>query len=230
MKILAVEDDKIIADILKSGLTSESHTVEIAEDGHIGSFLSRSYDYDAIILDHTLPKKSGLDLCKEIRASGKTVPIIFLSVTSDADTKVSALESGADDYMTKPFSLVELNARLRALARRPHEIKKQNILTLGDIVLDKDKQTVFRGKTNIKLTRKEFGVLEYMLRHVDILLSRTSIMEHVWTADSDPFSNTVEAHIRNLRRKLNAGKKPNMITNLQGRGYTLSLPSKERTR
>ena len=125
MKILIVEDDKEIARVVRDGLSSDSHTVEIAEDGNEGGFLARNYEYDLIILDNSLPKKSGLTLCKEIRTGGKPVPIIFLSVNNDTDTKVAALESGADDYMTKPFSMAELRARIKAVARRPKNMAEQ---------------------------------------------------------------------------------------------------------
>jgi DNA-binding response OmpR family regulator len=222
MKILAVEDDRLIGSMIKSGLGRESHIVEIAEDGVAGSFMSRSYDYDVIILDQTLPKKSGLDLCREIRATGKTVPIIFLSVLTDTETKICALECGADDYMTKPFSMNELNARLKAITRRPSQIKKENILTIADVVLNQDKQTVTRGGKLIPLTRKEFGVLEYLMKNPGAILSRTAIMERVWTAEADPFSNTVETHILNIRKKLKTKNKPDLISNIQGRGYMIS--------
>lgn len=221
MKILFVEDDRDVARIVKEGLSSDAFTVEIAEDGNDGSFFARSYEYDVIILDNSLPKKSGLDLCREIRSHGKSVPIIFLSVNNDASTKVAALESGADDYMTKPFSLSELRARIRALVRRPKEIKQQDILKVANVIMDTNKQTVKRGEQNISLTRKEFKILECLMRNYGTVLSRSTIMEHVWTADSDPLSNTVEAHVRNIRRKLNVGCKPDLINNMPGRGYII---------
>ena len=221
MKILFVEDDRDVARIVKEGLSSDAFTVEIAEDGSDGSFFARSYEYDVIILDNSLPKKSGLDLCREIRSHGKSVPIIFLSVNNDASTKVAALESGADDYMTKPFSLSELRARIRALVRRPKEIKQQDILKVANVIMDTNKQTVKRGEQNISLTRKEFKILECLMRNYGTVLSRSTIMEHVWTADSDPLSNTVEAHVRNIRRKLNVGCKPDLINNMPGRGYII---------
>ena len=202
MKILIVEDDKEIARVVRDGLSSDSHTVEIAEDGNEGGFLARNYEYDLIILDNSLPKKSGLTLCKEIRTGGKPVPIIFLSVNNDTDTKVAALESGADDYMTKPFSMAELRARIKAVARRPKNMAEQNLLVVGDVILDIDKQKVTRNGQGVDLTRKEFNVLEYLARNAGTVVSRSAIMEHVWTADSDPFSNTVESHIRNVRKKL----------------------------
>jgi len=221
MKILIVEDDVHTAEMVREGLTADSHTVDIASDGSDGSFLGRSYDYDVVVLDHSLPKKDGLTICSEIRAVGRKTPIIFLSVTDDMETKIAALDRGADDYMTKPFSFSELYARIRALARRPNELLSLPTFQVDDLVLDAKRQSVIRGTNDIRLTRKEFGLLEYFMRHVGVVLSRTLLMEHVWTADSDPFSNTIEAHIRNLRKKINVGGKPNLIVNIPGRGYVI---------
>ena len=223
MKILIVEDDKSVSETLRSGLTAATHNVEVAEDGNDGSFMARSFIYDAIILDYSLPKKDGLAVCREVRALGKTTPIIFLSVTDDPEVKVAAFECGADDYMTKPFSLQELYARLKVLSRRPEKTSSP-VLEIHDLKIDPEKITVTRGGKNIKMTRKEFSMLEYLLRHRGTVVSRALIMEHVWTADSNPFSNTVEAHMRNLRVKLNAGNKPNLIANLTGRGYVIDTP------
>jgi two-component system OmpR family response regulator len=224
MKFLIIEDDKSVAETVREWLTANMHTVEVATDGAEGAFLARSYDYDAIILDYSLPKKDGLVVCNEIRAAGKTSPILFLSATGDTDVKVAALESGADDYLTKPFELSELHARLRALTRRPHELKQPSIC-VGDLVLDTDKHTLTRKDRSIQLTRKEFGLIEYLMRNAGSVMSRALLMEHVWTADSDPFSNTVEAHIRNLRKKINAENNENMILNVPGRGYMLDTPA-----
>jgi DNA-binding response OmpR family regulator len=223
MKVLVVEDDKATAELIRSGLDSYSHTADISTDGADGSFMVRTYDYDAIVLDYSLPKKDGFIVCKDIRTSGKSVPIIFLSSTDDTDTKVKALEYGADDYMTKPFSLNELQARLTAITRRPQHIK-QAVFTIDSVVLDQSKQTVTRDEELIRLTRKEFNLLEYLMRSQGTIISRTLIIEHVWTADSDPFSNTVETHIRNIRKKLNVGNKANIIGNVLGRGYIADTP------
>jgi two-component system OmpR family response regulator len=220
MKILVVEDDPAIADVLRGGLMSDAHAVDIAKDGKDGSFLARSYEYDAIILDHALPIKNGITVCKEVRAIGKTTPIIFLSITGDADTKVAALESGADDYVTKPFSMAELRSRIRAVARRA-PVMRQTELRMHDLTLDPGRRFATRGGKSIHLTRKEFSLLEYMMRNPGTVLSRALIMEHAWTADNDPFSNTVEAHMRNLRKKLNAGNKRDLIKNLPGHGYIM---------
>ena len=223
MKVLIVEDDRDTAQFVKNGLTSCDHTVEIATDGADGSFMGRSFEYDAIVLDYSLPKKTGLVVCKEVRASGRSTPILFLSVADDSETKLAAFESGADDYLTKPFILKELYARLKAITRRPSQIRKP-ILHVSDLSLDIEKHSVTRGKEIIRMTRKEFNMLEYLMSNVGIVLSRALLMEHVWTAESNPFSNTIEAHIRNLRKKLNAGGKPNLIANVPGRGYVINTP------
>ncbi|MFA6459500.1 MAG: response regulator transcription factor [Candidatus Paceibacterota bacterium] len=223
MKILIVEDDESVANMVKIGLSADSHLVEIAKDGADGSFLARSYDYDIIILDYSLPKKDGLCVCREIRAAGKTAPIIFLSVTMDTSVKVNAFNFGADDYVTKPFSIEELRARVKALTRRPHTVKDP-VITISDLKLDTEKLMASRSEKPIRLTRKEFSLLEYFMKNVGIVLSRAMILEHVWTAESDPLSNTVEAHIRNLRKKLNIKNKPDLIANIQGRGYVIDSP------
>ncbi len=223
MKILIVEDDKATAEMVRDGLSSHSYTTDVSFDGADGSFMARSYEYDAIVLDYSLPKKSGLIVCKDIRNAGKSTPIIFLSGLDATETKIEVLEHGADDYMTKPFSLDELRARLKALTRRPAQIQ-EHIIKVHDLTLNTQTNVVSRNGKTIHLTRKEFGLLEYFMRHKGIMLSRTSIIEHVWTADNDPFSNTVEAHIRNLRKKINFGNRLDLIRNLPGRGYIIDKP------
>jgi two-component system OmpR family response regulator len=220
MKILVVEDDADIAENLRNDLSSSGHTVELASDGADGSFLARSYDFDLIILDYSLPKKNGLQVCGEIRSAHRDTPILFLSINDDTDIKVAALEAGADDYITKPFSLKELNARIKAVKRRPRELKGSQ-LSVGDLALDPDRHQVTRAGKHVHLTRKEFNLLEYLMRNQGILLSRAMIMEHVWTADSDPFSNTVESHLRNVRMKINVGRSHDLIANIPGRGYVI---------
>ncbi|MDE1975261.1 MAG: response regulator transcription factor [Patescibacteria group bacterium] len=223
MKILVVEDDKDVASAVKASLSSGSHAVDISEDGVDGVFMARSYDYDAIILDQNLPKKDGLTVCRDIRSSGKNAPIIFLSVDGEMETKLSAFRNGADDYMTKPFSFDELKARIDAVGRRAPKVKKA-VLKVYDVTLDLNDFMVTRAGRRIRLTRKEFHMLQYFMGNPGIILSRAQLMEHIWTADSNPFSNTIEAHIRNLRMKLNAGGLPNLIANLQGRGYIMDTP------
>ena len=221
MKVLIVEDDADMASMLKESLEAKTHAVEIASDGGEGSFLGKSYEYDAILLDYSLPKKDGLKVCREIRAAGRTTPVIFMSVTDDTDIKVSAFNDGADDYIVKPFSFEELHARLRSISRRPR-ITRQPILKVADITLNQDTHEVRRGNRSIYFTRKEFGVLEYLMLHQGKLVSRILILEHVWTTDSDILSNSIETHIRNIRKKLNTGNKPDLISNIMGRGYIMS--------
>ena len=223
MKVLIVEDDPNLAQVIKKSLIAKEYTVDLAVDGSEGSFLGKSYDYDVIMLDYSLPKKNGLDVCKEIRGVGRTTPIIFLSIIDSLEIKVAALNHGADDYLVKPFELEELHARLEALHRRPQIKPPETTLNVGDIVMNLEKRTVTRGGITINLTRKEFGVLEYLIRHQGTMVSRVLIMEHVWTADSDILSNTIETHMRNIRKKLNIAGKPDLISTVTGRGYMISL-------
>ena len=225
MKILVIEDDKSISDIISLSLTGQSHIVDVVDNGTEGSFMGRTYEYDTIILDHALPGKNGLTVCKDIRGSGKTTPIIFVSMTGDTDTKVLALDSGADDYMTKPFSPSELHSRIKAIRRR-NPLVSDVELKVHDLTLDLRTRQAQRKNKRILLTQKEFALLEYMIRHKGIVLSRAMIMEHVWTADSDPFSNTIEAHISNLRKKIHIDKQPDLIANITGHGYIIDEPNK----
>ncbi|MFA6295020.1 MAG: response regulator transcription factor [Candidatus Paceibacterota bacterium] len=223
MKVLVVEDDGEVSEMIKTTLIANDNVVEIATDGVNGSFLGRSFDYDVIILDNSLPKKDGLTVCKEVRSAGKSTPILFLTVDGDMETKISAFDRGADDFMMKPFALKELHARLKAITRRP-ALVKQNILRVHDMEMDTDKHYLKRGGKRIHLTHKEYGLLEYFMKNTGIVVSRALLMEHVWTADSNPFSNTIETHIRNLRKKINQGNKPDLIANITGRGYVMDTP------
>ena len=225
MKFLIVEDDLKTAAIVKDSLIAFSHTVEISSDGTDALFLAKSYDYDAILLDNSLPGRDGLSVARELRAAGKDTPILFMSVDGETDTKLQAFKNGADDYITKPFALEEMRARIEAVTRRT-AVVNQSVLVIHDLSVDLNNHTVIRAGRTIHLTRKEFHMLEYFMRHVGKILSRAQLMEHVWTADGNPFSNTVEAHISNLRNKLNAGKKPNLIANVPGQGYVLDTPEK----
>ncbi len=227
MKFLLIDDDIKLSEMVKKNLISENNIVETAENGTDGSFLARTFDYDAIILDNSLPKKDGLTVCQEIRDSDKSTPIIFLTVDGNIETKIKAFERGADDYIQKPFSLQELSARLKAVTRRP-SLLEQQILRVHDLELDTKKHVVLRSGKKLHPTHKEFCLLEYFMKNIGVVVSRTTLMEHIWTADSNPFSNTVEAHIRNLRRKINHGSKPNLIANIPGRGYVMDTPEKLR--
>lgn len=221
MHILVVEDEQEISDFLRVTLEAECFAVDTAFDGETGSHLARTNNYDLIILDNILPKKEGREACKEIRATGKTTPIIMLSVKSETVTKVDLLNAGADDYMTKPFSLEELLARMRALLRRPKEIEEE-IFSIGDLVVDIKRHTVRRENKEIYLTRKEFILLSYLLQNAGAAMSRGMIMEHVWNMDIDPFSNTIESHILSLRKKVDAKFNKKLIKTVPGIGYKIT--------
>lgn len=223
MKVLIVEDDVITAQLIRANLSSDNHVVEVAEDGNDASFLARSFNYDAIILDNSLPKKDGLTICKEIRAIGKSTPILFLTIDNSLETKINAFKYGADDFMVKPFALQELNMRLKVILKRSQN-NQNKIIKIHDLELDTEKRIVSRAGKKIRMTKKEFILLEYFMKNIGVILSRSLIMEHVWTADSNVFSNTLEAHIRNLRKKLCVGKKSNLIMNVPGRGYVIDTP------
>jgi len=223
MRILVVEDDPDIMEFLVVHLEAECFAVDFAKDGKKGSELGRTNDYDLIVLDYNLPGKTGIEICKEVRAAGRISPILMLSVRNDTETKVELLNCGADDYMTKPFSFDELRARISALLRRPPVLQNESKLAVDDLFMDAVKHTVRRGKRLIYLTRKEFALLEYLLRNKGKLVSRASIMEHVWNEQGDPFSNTIEAHILNLRKKIEQPKKRPLIHNVPGRGYKIDF-------
>ena len=220
MRLLLVEDQEDIAIPLQASLEAECFVVDVAADGERGSFLARTNEYDLVILDNMLPKKIGGIVCQEIRKAGKSMPILMLSVLTETETKVELLNNGADDYLGKPFSFVELLARIRALLRRqPHVIEE--VLRVGDIVLEVHTHRVSQGLHEIYLTKKEFMLLEYFMRNPGVVLSRGKIMEHVWDINADPFSNTIEAHMRSLRQKITNSKK--ILQTIPGRGYKIEF-------
>lgn len=215
-----IDDDELIATTLCERLKRESYAVDVAYDGKKGSYTARTNHYDVIILDNVLPKKSGLEVCKEIRESGKNTPIIVISVKSSAGEKSDFLDNGADDYIVKPFSFKELCSRIKAVLRRPYQITN-NVYTIGDISVDTNKQSVKRNGEEIYLTRKEFLLFECLVKQNGAILSRGMIMERVWNEEGDPFSNTIEAHILNLRKKIDKGSNKKIIKTVPGRGYKI---------
>jgi len=221
MRVLVVEDEKKIADFLGSGLRAESFAVDLAEDGEKASYLGRTNDYDLIVLDIMLPQKSGLVVLNEIRSTGKTIPVIVLSVKTETITKIELLNAGADDYLVKPFSFQELMARIRALLRRPRQLMGE-VFQLDDLILDSKKHLVKRGEREIRLTLKEFTLLEFFLKNQGVVLSRGMMMEHVWDMSADPFSNTIESHILSLRKKIEFADKRKLIHTISGRGYKIA--------
>jgi DNA-binding response OmpR family regulator len=222
MRILVVDDDLDLSDFLSHALRSDGWNVDICDCGEQASYLARTNDYDMIVLDFSLPRKNGLIVGRDIRTVGKNTPIIMMSVIDEIDQKVAVLEEVADDYLVKPFILEELRARIQALLRRP-QIISGNIRALGDIRLDIQSHKVMRGKREIYLTRKQFSILEYLIRHKDNIVSRSNLIEHAWDFNANPFSNTVEAHISNIRQKLSADGEDEIIHTIPGRGYKISL-------
>lgn len=220
MRLLLVEDEKGIADILKSGLEAESFCVDTALDGERGLFLARTNNYRLIILDYMLPKLNGREICKRIRQEEINVPILMLTVRTKVADKVDLLDLGADDYVTKPFLFDELMARIRALIRRPPRPSRDN-LSISDLTLDRISYSVRRGGRDIYLTRKEFILLEYFIEHQGQVLSSDEIMGGVWDMDVDPFSKTVKMHIMNLRRKIDKDHEQKLIHTVPGRGYKI---------
>jgi DNA-binding response OmpR family regulator len=221
MKILIIDDDADLAAILKSSFEQEGFVADVANQGDQGSFIARTASYHLIILDRSLPKKGGLEVCREIRTV-KSTPIIMLSVDSDPSIKTVCLDAGADDYVTKPFSFEELLARVRAILRRPQKVEEP-ILTFGGLELDPEKHLCRKGAEEIYLTRKEFLLLHYLMTHAGHVVSRTMIMEHVWDAEVNPFSNTIEVHIQNLRQKIGDGDTKRLIRTIPGRGYKMDI-------
>lgn len=222
MRILLVEDEVQIADFLSMSLETEGFAVDIAHTSTKGAELALANNYDLIILDNQLPGKSGLEICKETRAHGKTCPIIILSVLGETNMKVDLLNAGADDYLIKPFSFQELLARIRAIIRRPRRLET-NILSVDDLILDSQRHLVKRGKKELTLTRKEFGLLQFLMKNEGTALTRAMIMEHVWDMKADPDSNTIEAHMMTLRKKVDAKQRRKLIYTVPGIGYKLGM-------
>jgi len=219
MKILVIEDEKLIADMLKRGLEYHRFSVDVAYNGKDGYDLAQQYEYDLIILDLMLPDISGEDICRKIRQDRNNVYILMLTAKKQPEDIVNGLNYGADDYLTKPFEFSVLLARIRALLRRNSE-RKENILEAGDIRLFVDREKVMVGSEEIDLTKKEYMVLEYLLRNKNQLLSRNQMLEHAWDRNVDIFTNIVNTHIKNLRKKL--GKNGDMIETVYGSGYRIN--------
>lgn len=220
MNLLVIEDDKETLRYLKRAFHDEGFVVDTSEDGLLGSSKAKTNNYDLIILDHALPHKNGGDICREMRLLGKDTPILMLSVTGCVMTKVDILNAGADDYVTKPFAFSELLARTKALLRRPKTLEDQ-VLELGDIRLDIASHVVEVRNKEVSLTPKEFSLLEYLMRRSGRLVSRMEILEHVWDVNADPFTNTVETHVFNLRKKLQCKNKCQVIHTVSGLGYKM---------
>ncbi|MDP1884296.1 MAG: response regulator transcription factor [Candidatus Moranbacteria bacterium] len=220
MKILIIEDNEDIAESLKMSLEEHCFAVDVAKDGESGAYLAKTNNYDLIILDYVLPKKDGYQVCKEIRERKSDVYIIAMSVKTDVETKVDLLETGADDYIIKPFSFSEVLARINALLRRSRDIKPP-IIKFDDFTLDTRNYSVKKGDEEIYLTRKEAMILETLAKNKGRIVSRSMIFEEVYDTNADFLSNAIEMHIRNLRKKLGGKKDATSIKTFPGRGYMI---------
>ena len=220
MRILLVEDDTAIARSLKEGLEDESYAVDVANDGSEGYRTAAADDYDVIILDIMLPEMNGYEVCRALRNDGNKTPILMLTARDAERDIVEGLDTGADDYLAKPFSFDVLLARIRALLRRPNE-KLEEIIQVGDLKLDPSSKRVTRASQEISLTAKEYGVLEYLMRNKGKVLSKEQIISHVWDFDADVLPNNVELFIMFLRRKIDKPFKSKLIYTVSGFGYKL---------
>ena len=220
MRILIVEDEKKVAKFLQQGLEEEHYTVDVAHDGLAGESLATTEKYDLVILDIRLPKKDGLAVLKNIRARKLTTPVLMLTAKSSTESKVDGLDSGADDYLTKPFSFEELLARVRSLLRRG-AAEKSTILTVADLHLDTVTHKAKRGEKIIELTAREYALLEYFMRNVSRVLSRTIISEHIWNYNFDTGTNVVDVYINHLRSKIDDGFEKKLVHTVRGVGYVM---------
>ncbi len=220
MRILLVEDEEKIASFIQRGLAEQRFTVDMAPDGEEGLYLAEINPYDLIILDLMLPKKDGISICRQLREQKNSTPILMLTARDAVKDKVSGLNAGADDYLTKPFSFSELLARVRALLRRERN-EKVDQLRVGDLELNMLNQQVRRDNETITLTNKEYGLLEYLMLNANQIVTRTMISEHVWKEDFNSFTNVIDVHIRYLRNKIDKNKKKKLIHTVRGTGYIL---------
>jgi heavy metal response regulator len=222
MRFLLVEDDCKVASFIKKGLREEGYAVDWASDGDAGLFMGLDDVYDLIILDVNLPHKDGLSVLRSLRTGKITTPILLLTVRATIEDKVIGLDTGADDYLPKPFAFEELLARVRALLRRRSETQAP-VLMVADLSLDPAKRTVVRGDQYVDLTSKEFSLLEYLMRHKERVVTRTMIAEHVWDQSFDTSTNIIDVYINYLRKKIDIGQEPILIHTVRGVGYVLKV-------
>ncbi|GFE62686.1 response regulator transcription factor [Geobacter sp. AOG2] len=220
MKILVVEDEKKVASFIKRGLEDDNYKVTVAYDGLDGFKQAREGDYNLVIMDMMLPKKDGMTVIKELRESGNRVPVLMLTARDNMEDIVSGLDAGSDDYLTKPFAFAELLARVRALLRRG-ELDRGAEIRFADLRLDPVSHKVWRGSKEIELTSKEYGLLEYLMRNPNTVLSRAMIAEHVWDYAFDSFTNIIDVYVNYLRKKIDKDYPAKLIHTVRGQGYIL---------
>lgn len=226
MRILLVEDNHRLSDSLRATLVDDNYAVDVAYDGQEGEEMALFTPYDVIILDVMLPKRDGIEVCRSLRDQKVATPILMLTARDGLDDRVLGLDSGADDYLIKPFEIKELRARLRALMRRESGNKSGN-LTIDDLRLDPSTHYVWRGETPLDLTAKEYALLEYLMRNPNRLLTREMFVAHLWDYDQTIASNVVDVYIRRLRRKVDDPYDVKLIETIRGAGYRLRDPERK---
>jgi len=225
VRILVVEDEHKLAGVLKRGLEEEGYAVDVAYDGEEGLAVATTTPFDLIVLDVMLPQLDGLNVCHQLRAQNRHMPVLMLTARDAVDDRVAGLDSGADDYLTKPFAFREFVARIRALLRRDGLSARDPILRVGDLHIDTVSHEVRRAGKLIDLTSKEYAILEYFARNPNRVLTRTQIAEHVWDFDFVSMSNVIDVYIGYLRRKLGDDSEPRLLRTIRGTGYQFRVPS-----
>ncbi|HZJ46439.1 MAG TPA: response regulator transcription factor [Pyrinomonadaceae bacterium] len=220
MRILLVEDEAPAAEMLAKGLREQSFAVDVAGDGEAALYQASTNDYDVILLDINLPIKNGLEVCRELRAEGSTVPVLMLTARDAVHDRIAGLDTGADDYLTKPYAFHELLARVRAITRRGPAFSS-DIVSVSDLTLDRKTRKVTRAGSVIELTAKEYALLEYLMRRANEVVGRADIAEHVWDENFDSFSNLIEVYIQRLRRKIDDNHELKLLRTKRGEGYVL---------
>jgi DNA-binding response OmpR family regulator len=222
MRILLVEDERRAAQMLAKGLREEAYAVDVVGDGDSAVYQAAITDYDAIILDLGLPARDGIAVCREIRQHGSLVPVLMLTARDAVDARIAGLDSGADDYLTKPFDFGELLARLRAVIRRGQRPLTPERIRVGSLELDTRARRALRNGEALVLTAREYALLEHLVLHVDEVVGRADIAEHVWDASYEAMSNVIDVCVQRLRRKIDTPGEPSMIVTRRGEGYMLN--------
>jgi two-component system copper resistance phosphate regulon response regulator CusR len=220
MRILLVEDEPRMANVIAKGLREHSYAVDVAQDGDAGLYQTAINNYDVIVLDVLLPQRDGFEVCRELRRRGNATPVLMLTARAAIDDRITGFDAGADDYLTKPFSFRELLARIRALLRRDSQLRP-DVLEIADLVVDSASHRVCRANRDVPLTAKEYALLEYLARRAGQLVSRSEIAAHVWDDSFDPFSNIIEVYINRLRKKIDSSHSVKLLHTRRGEGYIL---------
>ncbi|HEY9500462.1 MAG TPA: response regulator transcription factor [Pyrinomonadaceae bacterium] len=222
MRILLVEDEPRMANVIAKGLREHAYAVDVSGDGDAALYQTSINDYDLIILDVLLPKRNGFEICRDLRMSGNSTPVLMLTARATVDDRVEGLEAGADDYLTKPFSFRELLARVKALLRRETKLRP-DIFQIGDLIIDSASHRVSRANQEVVLTAKEYALLEYLAQRKGQLVSRADIATHVWDESFDPFSNAIEVYMNRLRKKIDERHSSKLLHTRRGEGYILEF-------